>query len=112
MAKPAKRVFHLPDLQTAVQQKLVSTKWSLFIMTYTYKASRHLGYGSFDRVTIISVLDVFGQSLLCNEAAEALPTAKNVCQWNIVAPLRPSLPYAVFINAYICVGEYSDQKQN
>ncbi len=36
MTKPRKRVFHLSDLQTVVQQKLVSTIWSLFIETYTY----------------------------------------------------------------------------
>ncbi len=31
MTKLGKRVFHLSDLQTAVQQKLVSTIWYLFI---------------------------------------------------------------------------------
>ncbi len=36
MTKSGKRVFRLSDLQTAVQQKLVSTIWSLFKETYTY----------------------------------------------------------------------------
>ncbi len=36
MTKPRKRVFRFPNLQTVVQQKLVSTIWSLFIETYTY----------------------------------------------------------------------------
>ncbi len=35
MTKPGKRVFHFSDLQTVVQQKLLSTIWSLFIETYT-----------------------------------------------------------------------------
>ncbi len=36
MTKPGKRVFRLSRFQTAVQQKLVSTIWPLFIETYTY----------------------------------------------------------------------------
>ncbi len=36
MTKPEKWVFRLSDLQTVVQQKLVSTIWSLFIEMYTY----------------------------------------------------------------------------
>ncbi len=36
MTKPGKRVFRFSDFQTAVQQKLVSTIWSLFIETYAY----------------------------------------------------------------------------
>ncbi len=38
MMKPTKRVFRLSDFQTAVQQKLVSTMWSLFIERYTYSS--------------------------------------------------------------------------
>ncbi len=36
MMKLGKRVFHLSDHETVVQQKLVSTIWSLFIEMYTY----------------------------------------------------------------------------
>ncbi len=56
---------------------------------------------------IISMLDVFGQPLLSNAAAEALSTAKNVC-----VRLRTSFLYIVFINVFICVGEYPNKKQN
>ncbi len=40
MTKPRKQVFRLSDLQTAVQQKLVSTIWSLYIETYAYGMSK------------------------------------------------------------------------
>ncbi len=42
MTKPRKRVFHLSDFQTAVQLKLISTIWSLFIETYTTLLRRSL----------------------------------------------------------------------
>ncbi len=62
--------------------------------------------------TTISVLYIFGQPLPSNVAAEAFPTVKNACQQNIVAGLRTSFRYTVFINAYICVGKYPNKKQN
>ncbi len=62
--------------------------------------------------TIISLLDIFGQPLLGNEAAEALPAAKNACQRNIVTQARTLFLYSVFMNAYVFVDEYSNKKQN
>ncbi len=39
MTKTGKRVFCLSDLQTAIQQKLVSTIWSLFMQTCSYSVT-------------------------------------------------------------------------
>ncbi len=49
---------------------------------------------------------------ISNAVAEALPKAKNTCQWNIVAQQRTSFPYTVFNNMHICVGRYPNKKQN
>ncbi len=45
-------------------------------------------YGGLIVFTTISILDIFGQSLLGNAATEALSAAKNAYQQNIVAWLR------------------------
>ncbi len=51
--------------------------------------------------TIIFMLDVFGQQHRGNAAAEALPAAMNGSQPNIVAQLRTSFSYIVFISIVV-----------